>query len=305
MLKFFKNWTLPIAMTVGAMGYPFFIKLQFLTPYLIFTMLLLTFCKVAPRDLKLDKLHFWLLLIQLLGAIGIFLLIAPFNKVVAEGAMVCIICPTATAAAVITQKLGGSAAHLTSYTLLGNLGTAMLVPILFPLIEPHNGLTFWQAFITILSKVFPLLICPFLLAWALKEWAPRIHDKLLHLNGAAFYIWSVALAIVTGITLNSLIHDTDNALTQVLLAVAALATCVLQFALGKKIGTVYDNRISGGQALGQKNTLLAIWMAQTYLVPVTSLAPGTYVIWQNVINSFQLWKKRKKDSSALQESTNR
>ena len=36
-----------------------------------------------------------------------------------EGAMVCLICPTATAAAVITGKLGGSASSLTTYTLLG------------------------------------------------------------------------------------------------------------------------------------------------------------------------------------------
>ena len=50
MLKFLKNWTLPIAMLVGAIGYPLFITLSFLTPVLIFTMLLLTFCKVSPRD---------------------------------------------------------------------------------------------------------------------------------------------------------------------------------------------------------------------------------------------------------------
>jgi BASS family bile acid:Na+ symporter len=31
--------------------------------------------------------------------------------------MVCLICPTATAAAVVTGKLGGSASTLTTYTL--------------------------------------------------------------------------------------------------------------------------------------------------------------------------------------------
>ena len=34
-----------------------------------------------------------------------------------------------------------------------------------------------------------------------------------------------------------------------------------------KVGGRYGDRISGGQALGQKNTVLAIWMAQTYLDP--------------------------------------
>ena len=75
MLKFLKNWTLPIAMLVGAIGYPLFISLYFLTPYLIFTMLLLTFCKVSPRDLKLKPLHMWLLLIQIGGALAAYLLV--------------------------------------------------------------------------------------------------------------------------------------------------------------------------------------------------------------------------------------
>ena len=68
--------------------------------------------------------------------------------------MVCIICPTATAAAVITSKLGGSAASLTTYTLLGNIGAAIAVPILFPLIEVNPDVSFWGAFWVILFKSF-------------------------------------------------------------------------------------------------------------------------------------------------------
>ena len=86
MLKFLKNWTLPIAMLVGAVGYPIFIYFSFLTPYLIFTMLLLTFCKVSPHDLKPKPLHAWLLLIQIGGAFLAYLLLYRFNKIVAEGA---------------------------------------------------------------------------------------------------------------------------------------------------------------------------------------------------------------------------
>ena len=99
MLKFLKNWTLPVAMLLGAIGYPVFISLSFLTPILIFTMLLLTFCKVSPCDLKPKPLHLWLLLIQIFGSLAVYLLLYRFNKIVAEGAMVCVICPTATAAA--------------------------------------------------------------------------------------------------------------------------------------------------------------------------------------------------------------
>ena len=286
MLKFLKNWTLPIAMLVGAVGYPLFISLSFLTPYLIFTMLLLTFCKVSPHDLKPKPLHAWLLLIQIAGALAAYLLLYRFNKIVAEGVMVCIICPTATAA---------SAASLTTYTLLGNIGAAIAVPIFFPLVEVHPDVSFWGAFFVILSKVFPLLICPFLAAWLLSKCLPKVHQKLLGYHELAFYLWAVSLAIVTAQTLYSLLNDPADGFTEIMIAVGALVACCLQFFLGKTIGSVYNDRISGGQALGQKNTILAIWMAHTYLNPLSSVAPGSYVLWQNIINSYQLWKKRKNE----------
>ncbi|MCD8186314.1 MAG: transporter, partial [Rikenellaceae bacterium] len=52
--------------------------------------------------------------------------------------------------------------------------------------------------------------------------------------------------------------------------------------------------VSAGQALMQKNTVLAIWMSQIYLSPVASVGPAAYILWQNVLNSYQLWKKGKK-----------
>lgn len=297
MLQFLKDWTLPIAMLVGVILYPLIISLSFLTPYLIFVMLLLTFCKVSPKELRIKPLHLWLLAIQIFGAMAVYLLLFQWNKIVAEGVMVCIICPTATAAAVITHKLGGSAASLTTYTLLANIGAAIAVPVLFPLIESHANLSFWDSFLIILSKVFPLLICPFITAWFLAKFLPKVHQKLLQYHELAFYLWGVSLAIVTAQTFYSLLNDPADGLTEIWIAVGALIACCLQFFLGKTLGSVYNDRISGGQALGQKNTILAIWMAHTYLNPLSSIGPGSYVLWQNIINSWQLWKKRKRDAS--------
>ena len=70
-----------------------------------------------------------------------------------------------------------------------------------------------------------------------------------------------------------------------------MIACISQFLVGRSIGTKLDNTISGGQGLGQKNTILAIWMAQTYLNPVASVAPGAYILWQNIVNSYQVWRK--------------
>ena len=192
-------------------------------------------------------------------------------------------------------QVGRECGKSDSYTLLGNIGAAIAVPILFPLIEVNPDVSFWGAFWVILSKVFPLLICPFLAAWLLSKFLPKVHQKLLGYHELAFYLWAVSLAIVTAQTLYSLLNDPADGFTEIMIAVGALIACCLQFFLGKTIGSVYNDRISGGQALGQKNTILAIWMAHTYLNPLSSVAPGSYVLWQNIINSWQLWKKRKKE----------
>lgn len=321
-IRFLKDWTLPVAMIAGTLAYFAFAKMpvlspikpfvsasvSVLTPLLIFAQLLLTFCKMDMAELKPKAWHGWLLLFQTVSCLSLsaLLVFCPMDELyreVFEGAMVCLICPTATAAAVITGKLGGSAASLTTYTLMSNLLAAVAVPLVFPLVEPHSDVTFWLAFLKILSKVFPLLLCPFLLAWLLRLWMPAVHQWLLERHSAAFYLWGVALAIVSGQTVRSLANSTAPAYVEWLIALAGLVACCLQFYLGKRIGGHYKERISGGQALGQKNTVLAIWMAYTYLNPLSSVGPGSYVLWQNIINSYQLWKKRKIDlSKEVQDS---
>ena len=179
-MNFIKNWTLPLAMLVGALGYKVMGYISFVTPYLIFTMLLLTFSKISLRDLRPRLTHLWLLLIEILGAIAIYFLIAPFDPIVAQGIMVCIICPTATAADVVTGKIGGNVASITTYTLLCNIAVAFVIPALFPIITSNTiypspilegtpemeGGSFLipHSSFYILQRIFPLLICPFLLA---------------------------------------------------------------------------------------------------------------------------------------------
>ena len=146
MLQFIKNWTLPLAMLAGVIGYFCFATFDFLTPtrpvvkiliawlapFLIFAQLLLTFCKVEVKELVPQCWQGWLLLVQFLSCllVACLLLFLPLDeywRAALQGAMVCLICPTATAAAVITGKLGGSAAALTTYTLLSNLRERLLL----------------------------------------------------------------------------------------------------------------------------------------------------------------------------------
>lgn len=315
-IKFLKNWTLPIGMTCGVLGFLAFhnIRLlapvkpmaqdtaEFLMPTVLFIMLFATFCKVNPREMRLTRWHVWLVLLQLLSCLAIALLLhfmPDFHyALLAEGLMICLVCPTTGAAAVITGKLGGSETSLTTYTILSNLAAAIIIPLVFPLVEKHTDTSFLSQCFTILRRVFPLLIFPFLIAWGLRTFFPKTHRLVVnHTKGLAFYLWGFGLVLSVGQTCRFLVDSPVSAHLKWMLSIVSLFACALQFFIGKNIGEMYGERIGGGQGLGQKNTIFAIWVSYTYLTPILSVAPGTYIIWQNLFNSWQLWRKQKREEN--------
>lgn len=293
MLKFIKDWMLPLAMITGVITYPISGQLAFLTPYLIFFMLLITFCKLSPREIKFHPAHGKLLLIQFGGAILAYAACYWIDPVIAQGAMICVLAPTATSAAVITGMLGGSIAFLTSYLLFCNIAVALIVPILFPLLGLYNDMSFLDSVLYICSQVGPILLLPLIAAWVIRYALPKLHAKILGIHQLSFYLWAVALTIVTGRTIKFLVEQEDpDYFVEIGCAIVALLICCAQFLLGRRIGHKYGDPVSSGQGLGQKNTILAIWMAQVYLNPISSVAPAAYVLWQNIINSYQLWLRK-------------
>lgn len=287
---------LPLAMLAGAFFYDFFQSLSFLTPYLIFCMLFITYCKLSVRDLHFGALHYRLILIQLAGCLLVFGVLSRFDMVVAQGCLICVLAPTATAAAVITGMLGGSVACLAAYTLLSSFAVALTAPLIFALLGGRADLPFWDSVFYICRQVVPLLVLPCLLAFVFERVFPVVHRQLGKLQVISFYLWASGLAIVTGRTVHFILHgDNANLPEEWWMAFFALVICVAQFALGRYVGRRYGDPVSGGQGLGQKNTILAIWMAQVYLNPLASIAPASYVLWQNLINSWQLWRKGKSE----------
>jgi BASS family bile acid:Na+ symporter len=90
-----------------------------------------------------------------------------------------------------------------------------------------------------------------------------------------------------------LAQDSNSYLILILLAASSLILCVFQFVLGYYTGKQFKDELACSQYIGQKNTILAIWMAQTFLHPLSSIAPAAYVLWQNFVNTYQLWQKHK------------
>ena len=291
-----KSIMMPLAMVFGAVFYPWMGYITFLSPYLIFMMLFITYCKLTPHDFKPSKFEMSLLGIQMLLAGAAYAATFFWNRTLAEGVFICVFIPTATAAPVITSMLGGSISKVATYSLLCNATVAVIGPIVLAALGDHPEITFGESFLLILKQVFPLILAPLALAMILRKTTPKLHAKVVGMQQLSFYLWVVSLLIVVGsCTSFAIQHWTPETTgTMIMLAIGALIVCLVQFKLGRLIGGKFGDKVSGGQSLGQKNTVLAVWLALAYLNPIASIAPAAYVAWQNLINSWQLMRHQAK-----------
>ena len=136
--QYFDGNALWLSMLIGALCYKWLLPLSPILPWLIFFMLFFTFCKINPLDLRLHKWHWVVLFTQislsLLTYVGVYYVTE--NRYLAQGLMLCFMMPTATAAPIIAGKMGGSIQNLTTFTLLSNFATTLIVPTVFPLVNP-------------------------------------------------------------------------------------------------------------------------------------------------------------------------
>ncbi|MDE7467379.1 MAG: transporter [Muribaculaceae bacterium] len=292
-----KPWILPIAMVCGVLLHNEIDSVQFLAPYLIFTMLFITFCRIRPSEFKISRLTWQVVLVQVIGALAGYIVLAPVSRDLAQGCLICILCPTATAAPVITAMLGGSITTLVSISILSNIAMALLGPIILAAVaEPGVHLTFTAAFSAIITKVAPMIIGPMAAAFALLYISPRAHKAIAGHQGLSFYIWAVSLILVVGRAVSFAMAEPPSMIPEMIaLAIVAGVACALQFYIGRRLGHRNADPVAGAQGLGQKNTVLAVWLATSYLNPVSSIAPAAYIAWQNTVNSLQLYYKGRRD----------
>ncbi len=296
MSRHIRTYALPIAMLAGVLSHNFVGHIAFLTPYLLFVMLLVAYCKLSLCTLRLSPMYYPMIVIQVVLCWAVYGILYAVDPVVAEGAFICIFCPTATSAPVVASMLGGNLSMLVSYSLLSNLAVAIFSPVFFSFVGVHTNMEFVDSLWMICRQVLPLLLLPLLISYVLERYFPHIRSAIQKRQNISFYLWTVALYIVVGQSVNFVIEQPLSYLgKELMLAFVALLCCVGQFISGRKIGKKYGDAVSGAQGLGQKNTVLAIWLALNYLHPVASIAPASYVIWQNIINSAQLMYKERKD----------
>ena len=264
-----------------------------LTPTFIFLMLFFTFCRVDARKIRFSGMHIWLMLFQIVGSVAVYWALSYFSPVVAQGGMICVLAPVAMAAVVIGGMLGANIETMAAYSLLCNVVIAFVAPILL-----HHFGNGECSMGQILQKVAPLLIAPFVAGQFCRFCLPKVSGWVSRHSQISFYVWLMSLVVIIGRTTCFILDysEADRGI-EIALAVVALVICVVQFTTGRALGRKYGDAAAGGQSLGQKNTVLAVWISQSFLDPIASIAPTAYIVWQNLVNSYQIYRQGKREEN--------
>ena len=274
-IQLFKKWSLLFAIAVGMTVYCVFRFitplqgigsvagpiLQSLMPWCLFLILYVTFCKIEVKELRPRTWHF------ILQGIRIAL----------SGLLV----------------LGGSITSLTIYTIIANCVTSIIIPLFFPLVEPSANIPFLSMSLMILKRVFTVLVMPLMLAFITRRYLHQLSDSIRASKNIGYYLWCFNLTIVSGVTMHNIVESNVSGVILALLLIIPLFVSVFQFSIGKAVGYPFGDSITAGQALGQKNTIVGIWLTITFLNPLVAIAAGGYLVWQNIINAIQIRYKEK------------
>ncbi len=287
-----KRYVLPIAIVLVLLLHYYCAAFSVVVPYIIFTIILLTFTAVDIRKLRFKPLFIWIILFQVVVSVGGYALLKALhvNEIIAEGILIGVLCPVAASVAVVSTMLGADRNTVTSFSVIGNLVVSIVAPIYFSFIGVNQDLPFFTSFMQILRRVGLVIGLPFFVALALQLLLPKANHFISRYKGLAFYLWAVALFLTLGQTIHYIfLNGKGNWHSIIWLGVSALLFCVIQFGLGKWIGHKYGDTIAGGQLLGQKNSAMGIWMANHYLHPLASVYLAFYSVFQNLFNSWQIW----------------
>ena len=288
-----RSIAMPISMVIGVLlYYPITIFDNWsgavTTPLLIFLMLFCTFCRVSIREMKPTMLHLWLMVAQVVATFVVYAALRPLGDTVAQGGMICALTPMAMGAMVLAGMLGAKVETMATHSLICNLAIAFIAP---PILSAWGNGT--CTVMEILMRVTPLLILPFVVAQLCRWLMPKVAGRIGANSMLSFYMWLLSLVIIMGKITSFVIEQGVAELrTEITLAAVALVICLAQFGVGHWLGVKHGDKVAGAQALGQKNTIFAIWLSQSFLNPLACLAPTAYILWQNLVNSYQIYKRR-------------
>lgn len=294
---------MPLAILFGIL-FPQAHVLSPLMPFFIGLMMALTFVsKVPPQEhgytfkIEVRALLMGLLLCGiLLGMEKVFGL----SRAIVLGGMLICLCPPANAAPVMAKLLGGNPILALKIFLVGSVIACFSIPLVFGYFcPPPAGMEHLDVMglsKAIFNSIQPIITIPLAISLGLRNFYPEVADKIAKLQKYTMFIWifnvfillSKASFDVRAMGVKKLWDAGDFQAT----ALVSLLLCLLLFFLGW-LCERKSHPIEGSQSMGQKNTMLVIWIAQLYAGPVAALCPTFYVVWQNLVLSWMSRGKKK------------
>jgi BASS family bile acid:Na+ symporter len=196
----------------------------------------------------------------------------------------------------MSKMLGGNAVLTLKVFIISHVIACFSIPGVIGLLT-HSEIPIAQGAKQIFDTIQPLITIPLALAFGLRALYPRLSDKIVELQEYTFALWGASVMLI----LSKASHDVrqmgagelweSGSLQQ--MAFVSLFLCLLLYTLG----WLWERKsypIEGAQSMGQKNTLLVIWISQLYVGPIATLGPVFYVVWQNILLSWLLYKSKKR-----------
>lgn len=259
----------------------------FLVRPAVMLMLFLAFFGMPSQRAIVHPVHFRLLVAGPLLALLVFALLAPCDRTLAVAGALVALTPSATASPVVTALLGGNAGWVAFAVLLTNSVQPFLIAFVLPRACGGSPVLDWHAPLSTLVT----LAVPATLALAGRRWLPdRARAAILARRAWSFWLWLAVLTVAMAGASDFLRHSSMGWLRALEIAGLSLGLCAAMFALGHRLGG-REFALEASQALGQKNTMFALWFAMAHLSPEIALAPAAYVLWHNLWNAWQLQKR--------------
>lgn len=279
-----KTLVLLAALALGVL-FPYGHEYTFLIRYLLMGMLFFSFLDIQFQRDIINPVHFTLLIFTIAISVWVFLLLKIININLAQAAFITAIAPTAIGAPVIVSLIKGKVEFVTFSLLLSNISIALVIPFVVPLLMgSHYDISVGK----ILVPVIITITVPFAAAQLIKFASTAVWNKLIEWKEISFYVWMLNIYIASSDATHYISTELSGALGIVFqIALVSAILCGIFFAVGWFVGKK-NYPTESSQAMGQKNNAFSIWVAITFMNPLSVLGPIFYVFAQNLYISWQL-----------------
>lgn len=283
-----------VTMVIGALV-PQAQALSFMVQYLLMTMLFFAFLDLPTKKLSIQPGVIKVLLANLLLGIAWYFLFSFLDHELAMTAFITAMAPTAISSTVIVGFIRGKVDFMVAAVLLTNIVAALVIPLILPLVVGNSvQISTWDVLFPVLITMFvPLILAR--LSTHLPERAQKVIRKGKML---AFPVWLFNLFIISAKASHFMVNERSGSLTLFFqVAGVALFICIVNFVIGAILGGK-DYWQESSQALGQKNTTFAIWIALAFMSPLVAMGPTIYTFYHHLYNTWQIYRfeKRKKEN---------